>query len=288
MRHQKLMLLIFALGALLPWKAYASFIETSMGAAVVNDATAAYFNPAALVLLKTPQIIPLGSVTQFNTRFVGQTRRTGTVFTENGSASSNTNYYSPSLYLGMPIGNKTTIGFAVVSNFANRNPEDNAILRYSQASNTIQDYDFVPSIGIKINDYLSLGGGINFSYTVFHLEPIIGFMGSTIADSQSNNRSSGSGIGGNIGFLLKPRLGTLIGFNYRTVTSYNESGESALNGPMHIVSHDYHFNFRTPARSILSISQMLTTNIGLLLRYSEHSGVLYKMYILIILLIQPV
>jgi len=251
-------------GLLLPSLSRSSFIETTMGTAVVNDATASYFNPAALTLLKNSQIIPLATVAQFQTRFTGQSTNITNAFTQSGTSNSTSNYYSPSCYIGVPFNEKVTMGFAAVSNFAYRSPEENSILRYTQASNTIQDYDLVPALGIKINDYFALGAGINFSYTNFDLHPIMGFPGSNTADSQGENQSDGSGIGGNIGFLLRPRSGTFVGFDYRSMTTYKESGKSIVNGTPHIVSNDYHFTMRTPPRSILSVSQMITSTFGMI------------------------
>lgn len=247
-----------------PWVSYASFIETTLGTAVVNDATAAYFNPAALLLLKNTQFIPLGTVSRFRTHFTGETTSVLTGFTESGSSSSESNYYSPSFYFGMPINNRITLGFAAVSNFANRNPEENAILRYVQSKNTIQDYDFVPSIGMKLNDFLSLGGGINFSYTSFDTNPITGFPGSNIADSQSDNQSDGGGVGVNGGLLLKLMPSTLIGFDYRSVTTYHQTGKSVANGTTQVTSDTYRYVMRTPARSVFSISQRLTPALGMI------------------------
>lgn len=249
---------------LLPISLRASFIETTIGAAVVNDATASYFNPAALTLLNNAQIIQLGTVARFNSKFTGSSKTLATGFIESGSTSSNTNYFSPSLYFGIPATDRITFGFAAVSNYAFRNADDASLLRYVQASNNIEDYDFVPAIGVKINDYLSLGGGINFSYANFTLHPITGFPGSNIADSQSNNQSSGTGVGGNVGFLIRPTSTTLIGFNYRSVTTYRENGKSVFNGPPQVTSNNYHFKLHTPARSILTVNQFITSKLGVI------------------------
>ena len=51
---------------------HASFIESTIGAAVVNDATATYYNPAALTLLTNSQIIALRSLAYSHTNFTGQ------------------------------------------------------------------------------------------------------------------------------------------------------------------------------------------------------------------------
>jgi long-subunit fatty acid transport protein len=266
MQHGKLKFLKINLMAclLLPSLSYASFIETTIGTAVVNDATAAYYNPAALTLLQNAQIIPLLTVSRFQTKFNGQSTVVPTNFTQRGAASSVSYYYSPSFYFAMPVTNRMTFGLAAISNFANRNFEDNSILRYVQSSNTIQDYDLVPALGFKINNYVSVGAGVNLSYTKMHLEPNVGFPGSNVADSQSSNQSEGSGVGANAGFLLKPKEGTLLGFNYRTITTYRENGTSRLSGAAELTSNNYRFQLRTPARSVFTISQLLTPTVGLI------------------------
>lgn len=249
---------------LLPLVAHASFIETTIGTAVVNDATASYYNPAALVLLKNPQIVTQGTVAYFHTHFSGQSTSVFTGVTATGSSSSNTRYYSPSLYLGMPITDRVVVGLAMVTNSANRDTDENSILRYVQASNNIQDYDVVPALAIKINKFFSIGGGVNFSYANFQLRPITGFPGSNIVDSQSNNQSDGTGVGGNAGFLLTPSSATVIGFNYRSLTSYNLSGKSVYEGNPQVVSNNYHFKILTPARSVFSINHFFTSKLGLI------------------------
>lgn len=263
-RAKKFQIFFLTLLSLCPLPSHASFIESTIGTAVVNDATASYYNPAALVLLKNPQIIPLASVAYFRTQFEGQSTTVGTGVTETGSASAHTHYYLPSLYFGIPTTDRVTFGLAVISNSANRNADENAILRYVQASNDIQDYDLVPAVALKINEFFSLGAGVNFSYANFNLQPILGFPGSNIADSQSQNQADGTGVGGDVGFLFRLSPATIIGFNYRSVTTYQLSGTSIFNGSPQVISNDYHFKLWTPARSVFSINHFFLPKVGLM------------------------
>lgn len=249
--------------AFLPLATQASFIETSMGTAVVNDVTASYFNPAALVLIKNSQIIPQITLASFRTQFNGQSTLIGSI-TETGRSSTNTRYYSPSLYLGTPVNDRLILGLAIVTNSANRNVDEDSLLRYVQSNNNIQDYDVVPAMALKLNTFFSLGIGLNFSYANFDVQPILGFPGSNIADSQSHNQSDGRGVGGNIGFLLKLSPTTVLGFNYRSLTTYRLSGKSTYQGSPSLTSNSYHFKFWTPARSVISVNHALTSKLGII------------------------
>jgi long-chain fatty acid transport protein len=257
---RKILLTSFTLLCSLP--AHASFIEATMGTAVVNDATATYFNPAALILLKNPQAIGLGSYATYHSRFTGQSVQAATGFVQTGSATTQTHYVLPSLYFGTPITDKVTLGFAVIANFFHSNPEEHSVLRYVQASNSTRDVDLVPAIGVKLNDYFSLGAGLNISRANMSSEPITGLPSLNIPDNQSQNDSSGMGYGAHAGFLLRPALATLIGFNYRSAVTYHLSGKSVFMGSSRIVSNHYGFNFWTPARSTLSISQFVSPIVG--------------------------
>lgn len=249
---------------LFPITLRASFIEATMGAAVVDDATAVFYNPAALALLKNRQIIILNTVSSFSSEFTGRAIQVNTGFTQSGNSDTTTRYYLPSLYLGMPVTNHVTVGFAVISNFFNNDPDGSSILRYVQSSNKIQNVDFVPALEYKFNDFFSVGASINLSYADFLLMRTLGFPSLNIPDSQSRNESDATGIGGDVGFLLKPSQYTTIGFNYRSAVTYQFNGTSILESNPEVISNDYGFKFWTPARSVLSINQMITPAFGMI------------------------
>lgn len=256
----KNILCIFIL--LFPLTLHASFIESTIGAAVVNDATASYYNPAALTLLKNPQIITLGSVAYFDNRFTGQSIQATSGFTQSGTSNNQTHYFLPSLYLGIPITDNIIVGLATLSNFFNNNIDEDSILRYSQSNNSIRSFDLVPAIGIKFNEFISLGANINFSYANFILRPIFGIPSLNIPDSQSRNTCDGRGLGGDVGILLKPNKSTLIGLNYHSAITYNLNGKSILESNPEVISDHYSFKFWTPSSSVLSINYFLTPSLG--------------------------
>lgn len=247
-----------------PTALYASFIESTIGTAVVNDATATYYNPAALTLIKNTQIIPLGSFAYLNTRFEGTATQRITGFTQNGVSESNTHYYLPAIYVGVPTNKRLTMGFALIANFFNRDLEEHAILRYVQSNNRIQNMDFVPALGFKLNDIISIGAAVNISYANFILHPTTGIPSLTAPDSQSRNTSSALSWGADLGLIVKPTEATLIGFNYRSDIAYHFRGDSRLEEPNSPIANNYHFKFWTPARFVLSINHFLTKQFGLM------------------------
>lgn len=247
----------------LPLQAQASFIESTMGTAVVNDATATYYNPAALTLLKKPQIIALDSLATFHSQFTGEAVQAATGFTQSGSSRSSAQNNLPALYTGYPA-KKFTAGIAIVTNDINTDIGEQSILRYVQSNNHVQDVDVVPALGFKINECLALGMGINFSRAHFLTEPVTGLPALNIPDSQSRNDASGSAFGTDIGILIKPSSSTLVGLNYRSPLTYRLSGSSTFNGSPSLTANDYHFKFWTPARSVISVNHFITQKLAVM------------------------
>ncbi|MFZ4077011.1 MAG: OmpP1/FadL family transporter [Legionellaceae bacterium] len=246
----------------LPPALQASFIESTMGTAVVNDATATYHNPAALTLFKTSQFIALGSLADISSNFTGKSLSPLTPSVQSGHTKIHGTYDLPSLYMSTPIQNQGRIGIAIVSNSLNSSLDETSILRYTQPNTQLHSLDAMPGFALQLNDYLSLGLGLNYSYARFTSNPITGFPALNLPDSQSHNVASDSSYGGNAGFVIKPARSTLLGFNYRSAVSYQFSGRSQLKGVPSLTSNQYNFDYWTPARSVLTLSHFITSDLG--------------------------
>jgi long-subunit fatty acid transport protein len=261
-KHGLLPFLLTTFLLLIPFKLHASIIESTIGAAVVNDATATYYNPAALTLLKKPQLIMLGSISDYNAHFTGQTQQRITQYTQAGSANATTHYYLPSFYLGIPASHNVTFGLGLIYNYFYRDIPEDSMLRYVQSSNRTQDINLVPAIGIKLNECISLGAGIDITKLDFLLQPISGFPNLNIPDVKNHNESSATSVGAHVGFLLKPTSSTSVGFNYRTSITYHMNGNSIYEGNPQLISDHFRFTFWVPARSVFSVNQFVTPTLG--------------------------
>ncbi|HVV68537.1 MAG TPA: outer membrane protein transport protein [Gammaproteobacteria bacterium] len=262
--HYRLSWKILAAFLFVPVVSKASFIEATMGTAVVNDATATYFNPAALTLLKNAQIIALGTAGQFQSQFTGKVTQPSTGFDQSGTTKTQSNYFLPSGYLGIPVSDRWFFGLAVLANNYNRDLDQNSILRYVMSDNNIEDIDVVPAVGFKLNDYLSFGASVNFSHAHFLFTPISGFPSLDIPDVQTRDEASANALGGDLGVLLKPTSSTQIGLNYRSSMTYHFTGTSQLESNPAIASNHFGFDYWTPARYVLSVNQFLSRRLGLI------------------------
>lgn len=235
-----------------------------MGTAVVNDATATYFNPAALTLLQNTQVIGLGTGAQLHSQFSGTVTQPSTGFSQSGPSRSQTNYFLPSGYFGMPVSDRFFVGLAIVANNFNRDLDQNSILRYVMSDNNIQNVDFVSAIGFKVNDYLSVGAGLDISQADFASTPTSGFPNLDVPDAQSHNQADANALGGDAGILLKPFSATQIGLNYRSSITYHFSGTSQLGSNPAVNSNNFAFDYWTPARYVISINQFLSQSFGVI------------------------
>jgi long-subunit fatty acid transport protein len=251
-------------GFLLSFPLQASFIEQTIGAAVVKDATAVYFNPAALTVLSSPQLIGLATGAQARFQFTGSAQKLPLGITESGIATANTHFILPSLYMGTAINETVAAGFALIVNDFYRDLDNHSVLRFVQDRNEVKNVDLVPALGIKLNEMISIGANLNISQAHFIQEPLADLTSLNSPDRSSRNDSKGTSVGGDMGVLIKPYKKTAIGFNYRSAVTYHLRGTSTYSGAPGIISGDYHFDYWTPARSVLSLSHFLNDKLGLI------------------------
>ena len=219
------------------------------------DASTAWYNPAALILLKNQQAI-VGGVGVFpSSKMTGQSTYNTTLsgiptlhYEQSFSGlQGGENALVPSVHYALPLGSRAAFGFSIVSPFGlSTNYTQGSPVRYAATKSQFETIDISPDIAGLITDHFSIGGGIDFQYARVKFNRMIGspaylqryeeaIPGSgvlpTTLDSSSNNTGDSFAIGFHTGFLFMfDDNRTRIGLNYQSEIKHQFNGSSQLTG----------------------------------------------------------
>src|SRR5271170_4702010 len=196
-------------------------------AARAQDASTVFTNPAGMTMLDHSQI--LGAVQPLYTHLVfGPDSATTTRGTDGGQSlvplpgGSFFLVYSVSSRLKLGFGSFAYFGGAIEYNL-------NWVGRYFLQGATILGFSYMPAVAYRVNDWLSVGGGLNV---------MLGFLREKAAvrnlvpgnDGQVKYQDYTPGVGGDIGIMLQPDEKTRIGITYLTPVDLNFSAVPHFRG----------------------------------------------------------
>lgn len=213
------------------------------GAAIAEDASTAYFNPAGLTRLSKQQIVLAGSGIFTYDRFRGTDTwasplAPGFTFTKAGTAQGSQFKFIPAFHYALPFCNRwafglsATVPFGLVNNYG-----VNSVVNYSSTNTQLQVIDLSPSLAYKIVDKFSLGAGIDADYLYATINSVVGFPpgvpGSPSAlDTVSKNHLDNWGYGWHAGALYEFTPETRVGLAYHSQVRVDATGTSKLVGPL--------------------------------------------------------
>lgn len=264
MRNMTRMVLFAAVSASAS-NAMAAFVESAVGPAVIGDASAVYYNPAALSLLKGSQFLLAGAYVPVRFSFNGSTFQNATHITETGSATSKTLYKLPAGFLSLPLGKKLIMGLGVLyPDFGKQNFSNQSIVRHFGTYSSLSSLDLIPSLTYKVNDKFSIGAGLDFEEIRVTLNSVVGAPAVGVPDYKLTNESKKRGFGAHAGILLQPKRGTVMGLTYHSRVRFHPAGHSTFQAPTPFTVDDFHFNLSMPASTVLSVDQYLNPEFGII------------------------
>jgi long-chain fatty acid transport protein len=228
-------------------------------AAGALDASTLFKNPAGMSLLNGPQA-------NANLQLLyGHVQFSGNSTTQPGGNGDNAIGALPgmSFFITYPVTEKLSVGFGTFSYFGlAENYGDNWSGRYYIQKGTLLGLTLMPAASFKVNDWLSIGGGLNAMY---------GYLDSQVAlrkpiaeaDGQMKLNDSVWGFGGNAGIMISPRQGTRIGVNYLSevkldfsaVPSFSNLGSLGVLSPKAL-----NMGMTVPQSVMVGIYQDINTN----------------------------
>ncbi len=211
-----------------------------------DDASTIYFNPAGMTELPGVQvdsgidlIVPSAGLTNLgtvdHTPFVPNAPPGGSNGGNPGSATP-----VPDFYLSAQIPDSSVaVGLAVTApfGFASKFAQD-SFARYDSIDSFVETFDIAPTIAVKLNDWVSIGVGLDEQYSYIKLRnalPNPFGVPSPSSDGRLTLTGHNWSTGFNAGILLMPDAITKIGFTYRYGITHNINGSvtlSGLSGPL--------------------------------------------------------
>jgi long-chain fatty acid transport protein len=214
------------------------------GAAIAEDASTAWFNPAGLVRLDHPQIVTGGNEIVFDTRFSGQVTQNDGGFTATQNVSNisgGTSGFIPFFHFAYPINPNLVAGFSVVTPFGLATDyTTDTYIRYANTETQLKTIDLTPSIGIKLNNKLSAGFGLDIERLLATFDSYAGINPTVTpgADTLSHNVAASWAPGWHVGLLYQPTNTTRFGLTYHSEINHSATGYSLFTGALAGQSQD--------------------------------------------------
>jgi len=255
-----------AAGFFLPYQG-ASAVGNSLAgsAALGEDASTVYFNPAGMSRLETGQVSVAGHYVDPSFRYAD----TGSTGPLPGTTGGNGGSFAPAsalpaLFAVMPVGN-WRFGLGVSAPFGSQTDYDAGWRGRFQADLTeIRTINVNPSFSYRLNDRWSAGFGINYLTLDAKIErstlvppPLVG----ALQEGRASLDGKDHAFGFNAGVLWEPASSTRVGVSYRSRVDLELTGRQAVldasGGTVAPLGFDIKADLTLPATTQVSVVHAL-------------------------------
>lgn len=209
------------------------------GAGVVgDDLSAVHYNPAGMTLLSGTRMQATGTWVAVNLDYEshdGSVTENGRLKGQTIPAGFLTHQINDSLWAGLGL----TVPYGMGTEF-----DENWDGKDRGTESMILTFDINPNLAWKVNDMLSVGGGISLQYAKAEL-------GMGMGPMQANVKGDSWAWGWNVGLMFQPVETVRLGLAYRSHIAHNAEGHTDVKGPLNLTS-DMKVRIKTPDTVTLS------------------------------------
>ncbi len=201
-------------------------------AAVAEDASTIFFNPAGLTYLERGELdLGLNYIKpQSEFRNDGSNINNAIPLTGGNGGDAGSEAFVPNFFLSHPVNDKVTLGLGVTAPFGLVTEyRDDWAGKYLAVKSEMLTVNFNPTIAIKASEKLSLGFGVSAQYIDVKLSKMVDLGGDpNVADARAKLKGDDWGYGINMGLLYQATEQTRIGLAYRSKISNTLEGDGTL------------------------------------------------------------
>ncbi|OGT24224.1 MAG: hypothetical protein A2W47_06620 [Gammaproteobacteria bacterium RIFCSPHIGHO2_12_38_15] len=228
---------IFAGGFLLWEQNGAGVGDYHAGSAVdASDASTEYYNPAGLPYIRNKQfvasLVPVIADVNFNGAIAVSTVNNNTAQPLNDEQAGGMSLI-PNLHYTQPLTPRLSFGLGMnVPYGLETNYSTETFIRYAATQTSLQTIDIDPTLGYRITDDFSLGGGLDAVYANAIFDQYAGYSLLSNADTLSDNRLHSWGWGYHVGGLYQITPKSRVGLTYHSKIVEHMKGTSKFSGKL--------------------------------------------------------
>lgn len=198
-------------------------------AAVAENASTVFFNPAGMTQLQAREISLGMSAIKTSYKFNNNGSSTG-VLSGDGNDGGGWGFV-PNAYMTMQVAKDWYLGLGIGAPFGLKTEYDNPWTGAAQSVMfDIKTMNINPSVAWRVNDFISLGFGVNWQRLEAEYERAVGVLSSGLAGSTATLKLEGDAWGWNAGVLFNIAPTTKVGLSYRSAVRHDLDGNVSVVG----------------------------------------------------------
>ncbi|WP_298235429.1 OmpP1/FadL family transporter [uncultured Azohydromonas sp.] len=214
-------------------------------AAIADNASTVFFNPAGMTELRERELSLGGTLVDLSAKFRDNGSSAGALTGAGNGGDAGARALVPNAYLSWKLGERLWGGLGISAPFGLRTEYDSPWVGGAHAIHfDVKTININPSLAFKVNETLSLGAGLNYqklradylrliSIGPLTLPPPVVPVTTTVPLQQSTVLFKGDdwSWGWNVGALYKPTPDTRLGIAYRSAIKHTVSGSLTTGAP---------------------------------------------------------
>jgi len=202
------------------------------GAAIAEDASTIFFNPAGMTYIDGTQVVGALHLIKPNADFKDKGSSSGGAFAPLGDEGPNAGglAFIPNFYLMTEITPSIKMGVGVNAPFGLKTEyDDEWVGRFHADKSELKTININPSVAFKVNDQLSLGAGLSLMRAEATLSRAVNFGLAGVGDVEIEGDDWGFGF--NLGAIYQFTSDTRAGVAYRSKVTQKLKGDAKFTRP---------------------------------------------------------
>lgn len=236
-------------------------------AAIADNASTIYYNPAGMTQLKDREFSTGVAAVGTSYKFTDQGSSVGALAGSGNGEDGGGWGYVPNAYMSWALNKDVYVGVGMGAPFGLKTEYNNPWVGAAQATMfDIKTYNINPSIAYRVNDKVSIGAGLSWQRLTADYTRQAAVSAGGAASPLALNLE-GDSWGWNVGALFTLSPETKVGVSYRSSVSYDLTGDIKVTGPASAtpgISSDAKASLKLPDTFILSGTHQLNNKWQLL------------------------